>query len=107
MGGTSSCDEGAIKGLRRENVSEILRESLRSTGDFMAMMLVRDVGPSSKEIGDCGTEDVCPMSLLCGKTIMPHLLTGRIGTGVNSGGVTGEIEVGRGGSFRTIIPAGP
>ena len=44
-GGTSiTCGNEAISGLMRENASEILLESVHSTGDLIAMMLVGENG---------------------------------------------------------------
>lgn len=88
MGGTSvPSGNETTNGLMKENGSEILFEFLRSTGDLMAMMLVGDMG---EEFGDAGAEDTRLIVLVWGNTVMPHLLTGRTGAGVNKAGVTGE-----------------
>lgn len=90
-GGTSiPCGNEAINGLISESASEILLESLRSTGDLIAMMLVGEAGGVSRKIGDEGAEDIRLIALSCGKTVMPHLLVGRASAGVSSGGVIGE-----------------
>lgn len=101
-GGTSvSCGNETVNGVIKESASEILFESLRSTGDFIAVILMGEAGALSKGIGDEGAEDTRLITLFWGKTIMPHLLTGRTGAGVNSGGVTGEVgSDGGGGSGR-------
>lgn len=101
-GGTSvSCGNDTAKGLMREKASDILSEFLHSTGDLIAMMLVGEVGTLSKEVGDAGAEETRLIALVCGKTVMPHLLTGRAGAGVNSGepGSDGE---GGGGRIATL-----
>ena len=87
-GGTSRGIE-TVNGVIRET-AESLFESLCSTGDLIAIMLVEETGTLSEEIGDEGTEDTRLLILSCGKTDIPHLLAGRTGAGVNSGGVAGE-----------------
>jgi hypothetical protein len=80
----------AVNGLKRENVSENLLEPAHSTGDLIAVMLAGEAGELSTKTGDEGAEDTRLIALFCGKTVMPHLLVGRAGAGVSSGGVTGE-----------------
>ena len=78
-------------------------ESLRSTGDLIAIMLVGETCVLSREIGDEGAEDTRPTTLSRGKTVIPHLLVGRTGAGVNSSGVIGETgSNGRGGGDSRI-----
>lgn len=80
----------AENGLMRGNASEILLESLHSTGDLIAIMLPGEAGQLSRKTGDEGADEARLIVLFGGKTVMPHLLVGRTGTGVSSGGVTGE-----------------
>jgi hypothetical protein len=89
-GRSASCGKEAVNGLKSENLSEPLREPLHSTGDLIAIILVGELGPSLKETGDEGADETRLITLFCGKTIIPHLLTGRTGDGVNNSGVTGE-----------------
>jgi len=95
IGGTDgtfvSCGNEATNGLTRENPSDNPFESLHSTGDLTATMLA---GELTKEIGDEGAEDTHLITLFCGKTVIPHLLTGRMGAGVNKGCIIGEVESG-------------
>lgn len=79
-----TCGSEATNGFIRENASEILFESFRPTG------LVGEAGELLTKVGDEGAEDIRLITLFCGKTAIPHLLTGRTGAGVRSGGVTGE-----------------
>jgi len=109
IGGTGGTSRGeAVNGVIREYISESLFESPRSTGDLIAMILVGEMGASSKEIGEDGAEDTRLMTLSCGNTDIPHLLAGRAGAGVNSGGVTGELasDGGEGGGDRVVVSAG-
>jgi len=88
-----------VNGLTRETA-----ESLRSTGDLIAIILVGETGAVSREIGDEGAEDTRPTTPSRGKTVIPHLLVGRIGAGVNSSGVVGENgSNGRGGRDGRIV----
>ena len=97
-GGTFlSCGNETVSGVIKENASEVLFGSFRSTGDFIAMMLVGEAGPLSKRIGDEGAEDTRLIALFSGKTVIPHLLAGRAGAGVDNGGVTEEFRSGGGG----------
>ena len=89
-GGSDSCGNATAKGVMKARGSEILFESLRSTGDLIAMMLVGEIGELLKVIGDAGAEDTRLIVLDCGKIIIPHLLAGRRGAGLNRTGVTGD-----------------
>ena len=100
-----SCGLETVNGLIRENASENL-ESLHSTGDLIAMMLVGETGALPKEVGDGGAEDTRLSVLSCGKTDTPHLLVGRTGSGVSSGGVIGRLGSGGGLGGDTIALAG-
>lgn len=100
-----SCDHEIVNGLIKENASEIL-ESLHSTGDLIAMMLVGEGGTLPKETGDGGAEDTRLSALSCGKTDIPHLLVGRTGSGVSSGGVTGGLGSGGRVGGGTIVLGG-
>ena len=95
IGGTDGtsipCGDEAMNGLIRENASDSLFESLRSTGDLTAVVFVGEKIALSKEIGDEGAEDTGLIILSCGKTVIPHLLTERMGAGVNRGCVSGEV----------------
>lgn len=104
-GGTSfSCGNEGANALINENASEILLESLHSTGDLIAMILVGEGRALSKAIGDEGAEDTRLIVLSCGKTETPHLLVGRSGAGVSSGGEIGELgDIG--GGCRVAISA--
>jgi len=94
IGGTGgafdSSGNATVRGVMRERGSEILFESLCSTGDLIAMMLVREMGELLKLIGDAGAEDTRLIVLVCGKIVIPHLLAGRRGAGLNRAGVIGE-----------------
>ena len=96
IGGTGGVSDSfgnaTAKGVMRERGSEIL--SLRSTGDLMAMMLVGEMGELLKTIGDTGAEDTRLIVLVCGKIVIPHLLAGRRGAGLNRAGVTGDFGSG-------------
>ena len=102
-GSSVSCGNEIVNGVIKENTSEILFESLHSSGDFMAIMLVGETGVLSKEIGDEDAEDTRLITLFSGKTAIPHLLTGRAGAGVSSG-VTGDFRSdGEGGGGAWIV----
>lgn len=102
-GSSVSCGNDIVNGVIKENTSEILFESLHSSGDFIAIMLVGETGVLSKEIGDEGAEDTRLITLFSGKTAIPHLLTGRAGAGVSSG-VTGDFRSdGEGGGGAWIV----
>jgi hypothetical protein len=109
IGGTGgmfvSCGNETANEFIRENTLDALPESLHSTGDLIAMILVGEVGELSKEIGDEGAEDTRLITLFCGKIAIPHLLVGRIGAGVNNGGVTGGFGSGGGGGGSGRIAA--
>jgi hypothetical protein len=83
------CGNETVNGLIR-GTAECLFKSLCSTGDLVAIMLAGETGALSNEIGDEGAEDTRLITLSFGKTVIPHLLVGRTGAGVNSGGVVGE-----------------
>ena len=71
----------------------------------MAMMLVGEMGELLKTIGDRGAEDTRLIGLVCGNIVIPHLLAGRRGAGLNRAGVIGDFGSGDGGG-RIAVSAG-
>jgi len=89
-GGASDSGNPTAKGVMRERGSE----TLRSTGDLIAMVLVGEMGELLKTSGDTGAEDTRLIVLVCGNIVIPHLLAGRSGAGLSRAGVTGDFGSG-------------